>query len=79
MHSIHAIRWIENLKGTDAELYWFDVLGRGKLETIESVCQFTDWRKRKVIQIKGEYFLSKKYPKVYEKIIPFLEVTENEN
>ena len=78
MHSIHAIRWIENLKDTDAELYWFDVLGRGKLETIESVCQFTDWRKRKVIQIKGEYFLSKKYPKVYEKIIPFLEVTENE-
>ena len=78
MQSIHAIRWIENLQDTSHELYWFDVLGRGKLETIDSVCQFTDWKKRKVIQIKGEYFLSKKYPDVYEKIIPFLEVTANE-
>ena len=78
MHSIHAIRWMENLKDTNHELYWFDVLGRGKLETIDSVCQFTEWKKRKVTQIKGEYFLSKKYPEVYEKIMPFLEVTANE-
>lgn len=78
MPSVHVIRWIENLKETSYELYWFDVLGRGKLETLDSVCQFTDWKKRKVTPIKGEYFLSKKIPFVYDKIVSFLEVTANE-
>ncbi len=75
MQSVHAIRWIENLKDTDHELYWFDVLGRGKLETIDSVIQFTDWKKRKIPYIKGEYFLRKKLPAFYQKIIPHLEIT----
>ncbi|WP_099709495.1 glycosyltransferase [Flavobacterium sp. 9] len=78
MSSIHAIRWIENLKDTSYELYWFDVIGKGKLETLDSVNQFTDWKKRKVPHIKGEYFLSKKAPFLYEKILPFVEVTANE-
>ena len=78
MPSVHVIRWIENLKETNHELYWFDVLGRGKLETIDSVIQFTNWTKRKIGSIKGEYFLSKKIPFLYEKIIPFLEITANE-
>ena len=78
MPSVHVIRWIENLKGSDHELYWFDVLGRGRLETFDSVCQFTDWQKRKIATVKGEYFLSKKAPRIYEKIVPFLEVTANE-
>lgn len=78
MPSIHVIRWIENLKNTDHELYWFDVLGRGKLTTLDSVHQFTDWKKRKVLLLKGEYFLSKKVPFIYEKMAPFLEVTANE-
>ena len=78
MPSIHVIRWIENLKDSSYELYWFDVLGRGKLETLDSVHQFTNWEKRKLPYIKGEYFLSKKAPRIYEKIVPFLEVTANE-
>ncbi len=78
MPSIHVIRWIENLKDSSYELYWFDVLGRGRLETLDSVCQFTDWQKRKIATVKGEYFLSKKAPLIYEKIVPFLEVTANE-
>jgi glycosyltransferase involved in cell wall biosynthesis len=78
MPSVHVIRWIENLKDTPYELYWFDVLGRGKLETFDSVCQCTDWKKRRVPYIKGEYFLSKKYPSIYGKVIPFLEVSANE-
>ena len=77
MHSIHATRWIENLKETQHELYWFDVLGRGKLETLEGVKQFTNWKHRKLPYFKGEYFLSKKLPEIYEKIIPFFEVTAN--
>ena len=78
MPSVHVIRWIENLKETNHELYWFDVLGRGKLDTIDSVIQFTNWKKRKIGSIKGEYFLSKKIPFLYEKIVPFLELTTNE-
>lgn len=78
MHSIHVIRWIENLKDTDIELYWFDVLGKGKLETLDSVCQFTDWKQRKIRHIKGEYFINKKLPFLYNILLPFLEITANE-
>lgn len=78
MPSVHVIRWIENLKDTSYELYWFDVLGRGRLETLDSVHQFTAWKKRKLLYIKGEYFLGKRFPFFYETIQPFLEVTANE-
>jgi len=78
MPSVHVIRWIENLKDTSHELFWFDVLDRGRLDTLESVTQFVEWKKRKVKYLKGEYFLSKKYPTVFEKIQPLLEVTANE-
>jgi len=78
MHSIHVTRWIENLKDTNYELYWFDVLDKGKLETLDSVTQFTGWKKRKRPYIKGEYFVSKKFPVFYEKILPNLEITVNE-
>lgn len=78
MPSVHVIRWIENLKDTPYELYWFDVLGRGKLETLDSVSQYTDWKKRKIAPIKGVYFLSKKAPFIYDKIVSFLEITANE-
>lgn len=78
MPSLHVIRWIENLNDKNFELFWFDVLGRGKLETLNSVTQFTEWKKRKVKHIKGESFLRKKYPNLYENILPHLEVTANE-
>lgn len=78
MPSVHVIRWIENLKDTNHELYWFDILDRGKLETLDSVQQFIGWKKRKIPYIKGEYFLSKKLPAVYNRIIPFCETTVNE-
>ena len=78
MPSVHVIRWIANLKDTSYELYWFDVLGRGRLETLDSVHQFTAWKKRKLLYIKGEYFLGKRFPFFYETIQPFLEVTANE-
>jgi len=78
MSSVHIIRWIENLKDTNFDLYWFDVLDRGKLKTLDSVTQYTGWKKRKSPHIKGEYFISKKFPDLYEKILPYLEVTANE-
>ena len=78
MPSVHVIRWIENLKDTSHELFWFDVLDRGRLDTLDSVTQVVNWKKRKVKYIKGEYFLSKKFPTLYEKMHPYLEVTANE-
>ena len=78
MPSLHVIRWIENLKDTDYELYWFDVLGKGKLDTIGSVNQITNWKKRKIPYIKGEFWLRKKFPNFYSKIQYFLEITPNE-
>jgi len=78
MHSIHATRWIENLKESGYELYWFDITGKGKIQTLEEVTQITNWKRRKVPYIKGEYWLSKKFPKLYHFIRPYLEVTEDE-
>lgn len=78
MHSIHAIRWIENLLDTNNELYWFDVLSKGRLQTNDSVTQFTDWKQRKIPNIKGEYFLYKRLTLIHNLVNPFLEVTANE-
>lgn len=78
MPSVHVVRWINNLQDTSFELYWFDVLDRGSLETISSVLQFTNWKKRKLPYLKGEYFLQRKLPVIYNAMQPFLEVTANE-
>lgn len=78
MPSIHVIRWIENLKNENITIYWFDVLGKGKLNVASNVSQITDWKKRKFPYIKGEHWLNKKKPNFYKKILPFLEVTPNE-
>lgn len=78
MHSIHAIRWIENLEESEHDLYWYDILGKGKLEILGTVKQFLEKSKRKLPYIKGEYSFSKKMPSLYRLICPFLEITENE-
>lgn len=77
MPSIHVIRWIENLKDADIELYWFDVLGKGELVTNTKLTQITNWKKRKLPYFKGEHWLSKKMPKFYKKLQPFLEETSS--
>jgi glycosyltransferase involved in cell wall biosynthesis len=78
MHSIHSTRWIENLKDSEHELYWFDISNQGKIDALETVNQISGWKKRKLPYIKGEYWLSKKFPKLYKSIHPYLETTENE-
>lgn len=78
MPSIHFSRWIENLKETNYELYWFDILSRGKINELDEIYQFTNWKKRKIKPIKGEYFLNKKLPELYDILQPYLEKTANE-
>lgn len=75
MPSVHVIRWIENLKDISFELFWFDVLDKGELETLSSVRQFSGWKKRKMLYIKGEHFFKRKVPFLHDKIQAFLEVT----
>ncbi len=79
MPSIHAIRWIENLKDTDDELYWFDVTNKGEIKLLQNATQFTGWKIRKKRHIKGEYRFSKKFPHTYFKIKYLFETTENEH
>lgn len=78
MPSIHFTRWVENLENTSHELYWFDVLDMGKTDVIDKVEQITDWKKRKIPFIKGEYFLRKKFLSIYNLMQPFLETTIGE-
>lgn len=78
MHSIHVIRWIENLKDTSDEIYWFDILGKGRLNTIDEVHQLTNWRRRKIRYLKGEHWLRKKSPTIYTKMQPLLEISANQ-
>jgi glycosyltransferase involved in cell wall biosynthesis len=78
MPSVHTIRWIENLIDTNHELYWFDVLGKGNLDSNVKVTQYINWNTRKLPYFRGEHFLRKKTPNLYLKIQPFLEVTANE-
>jgi len=80
MPSIHINRWVENLKCSGHEIYWFDVMARGSLNTpfISKERQFIDWKERKLPYMKGEYFLSKKMPAFFLKVQPLLEITAAE-
>lgn len=78
MHSIHAVRWMENLKDGSHELYYFDITDNGKLEIPEKIVQFNEWKTRKIPYIKGEHALRKKAPQIYKYLNPFLEITISE-
>lgn len=78
MPSIHFIRWVTNIDDSKFELYWFDILNRGKIEEISNMTQFYDWKKRKKSIFKGEYTLSKKAPAVYGMIEPVFQTTVKE-
>lgn len=78
MPSIHVRRWIKNLEDTDHKIYWFDVLGRGKLEIKTLDKQFTNWEKRKIPYIKGEYFLNEKFSYIYNRLEKYIKVTPAE-
>ncbi|MBD3583439.1 glycosyltransferase family 4 protein [Flavobacterium selenitireducens] len=78
MPSLHVSRWIENLEGQGHEIYWFDVLDRGEFDLPPNVTKVSGWKKRKLPAVKGEYFLSRRFPNAYAKIRGLLEVTASE-
>ncbi len=77
MHSVHSSNWIKSLIDSGFKVYWFDINSQGAIEISPTIKQFTNWSKRFVPHIKGEYFLSKNFPLIYNFIRPALEVIEN--
>ncbi|WP_165730508.1 glycosyltransferase [Polaribacter sp. 20A6] len=75
---IHAARWINQLKDTEHEVYVFDCLDRPIHKDLLWTNYSTGWSKRKVPYLKGEFFLEKKTPSVFNKIEPYLKVTASE-
>jgi len=75
---IHAARWINQLKDTAHQIYVFDCLDRPIHQDLLWTNYTTNWSKRKIPYLKGEHFLQKKTPKLYEKIAPFLKVTPSD-
>lgn len=76
--ALHTVRWIENLKEAGHDIYWFNVLGNEELLQKSYIKQITNWKYRKIPHFKGEHYLRKQYPNLYEKIQSNLEVTANE-
>lgn len=75
---IHAARWINQLQNSGHEIYVFDCLDMPIHEDLLWTNYITNWQKRKVPYFKGEYFLEKKIPKLFQKIEPYLKVTASE-
>ena len=78
MHSLHSKRWINNLENSSHELFWFDVLDRGKFDLPDEINQFTHWKKRKRKSLKGEYFLYKNFPHLFNRVRHLVETTPGE-
>ncbi|PQJ73318.1 glycosyltransferase [Polaribacter butkevichii] len=75
---IHAARWINQLKDSGHEIYVFDCLDNKIHKDLLWTNYTTNWNKRKIPYLKGEYFLEKKMPRVFKKIEPYLKVTASE-
>lgn len=75
---IHSSRWINQLKDTHHEIFMFDCLDREVHKDLEWVHYFGDWSERKRKRLKGEDFLKKNAPKLYDAIEPRLKVTATE-
>jgi glycosyltransferase involved in cell wall biosynthesis len=75
---IHSARWIGQLKDSDHEIYVFDCLDRPIHEDLQWTNGISNWSRRKIPRFKGEHFLRKKLPKLYEVVEPFLKVTASQ-
>ena len=75
---IHAARWINQLKDSEHEIYVFDCSDAPIHRDLLWTKYITNWSKRKIPRIKGEYFLEKKFSSFFEKVEPYLKVTASE-
>ena len=75
---IHAARWIGQLKDSGHEIYVFDCLDSKIHPELLWTNYITNWDKRKIPYLKGEFFLKKKLPSLYNWLEPYLKVTASE-
>lgn len=56
MNSIHFQRWSEQLRDSEHEIHWFNILGGLESQSLDFVTQYTDWKHRFK---KGRYLFKK--------------------
>lgn len=76
--SIHFKRWITNIDLDKFNIYWFDILNKGRQYFKTDIIQITDWQSRKIAYIKGEYLLQQNFPFLFNSIETFIRITANE-
>ncbi len=64
MNSIHFRRWSEQLKDSDHEVYWFDILDQGYAPSMSWMTQITGWKKG-FLQKRGRTALKKFVPSLF--------------
>lgn len=75
MNSIHTNRWLEQLKDSHHEIYYFEALGGSYNKKLSWVkYQHYDWKNR-MGRFKGRYYLKQKFPKLHHM---FLKDSANE-
>tara|TARA_R110000787_G_scaffold184181_5_gene296058 strand:+ start:4291 stop:5442 length:1152 start_codon:yes stop_codon:yes gene_type:complete len=75
---IHSARWINQLKDAGHDIYVFDCLDRPIHKDLLWTNYTTGWTQRKLPKFKGEHFLKKRIPKLYNILKSYLEVTASE-
>lgn len=66
MPSLHFFRWVDQLKDSGFEVFWFDITGAGKfIERISWVHQITDWKLR--WDYPGRFFIKRNFPGINKK------------
>jgi glycosyltransferase involved in cell wall biosynthesis len=78
MQYIHSVRWINQLKGVGHDIFVFDCLDRPIHEDLKWTNYTENWCQRKLPYIKGEYWLEKNVPLLFNKIEPFLKLTASQ-
>ena len=67
MPSLHFFRWVDQLKDSGIEVFWFDITGAGNfIERINWVHQITDWKFR--WNFPGRVAMKKKFPLIYKTV-----------
>lgn len=72
MPTLHFFRWTDQLKNSDHEIYWFDIVDGSPTKKLPWVKKVNGWKVR-YPYAKGRYFLKKKSPFIYKIIKPLFE------
>ncbi|WOI23105.1 glycosyltransferase [Nonlabens ulvanivorans] len=68
MNSIHFRRWSDQLRDSEFDVYWFDVLDQGYAPSMSWLTQITGWKKG-FLKKRGRTFLKSKLPKLFNALV----------